>query len=679
MHLYVSSNASSLLQFQRDYEQAIASGADGVEWRLDLLDPSEYDRFQEYEDWLRQRAKHLIITCRSVAQGGRHNGPPADRITRLLEASRFLPQWIDVEFSDHQSPNHFSSASQVLLSAHLPESSPGKVESLLSKMASQSVDGIKLVWPARSVCDSISALDLQRRCKQPASIFCSGDEGIPSRILGRKFGATITYASLRHGDETAAGQLTLDEMLNRYRWKSIDQHTKVFGVIGDPVHHSLGPVVHNAAFDAMKINAVYLPFRVAKESGAFERFLELVDRSPWLDVAGFSMTAPHKESAQKWIGDSLDPLAKRIGAINTLRYGETGWTGTNTDAAAVTSWVCRGLGCSQQELRGVRFDIIGAGGLARAVAVVLRDHGAVVTIHARTIDRAKPWANDFGCSVQPLSDCSRFYGEVLIHCTPVGMEPDLQSSLIQREQLSTRTMVFDSIYCPRRTRLLELAEQAGCRTINGLPLFLEQAALQFEFWTAQPAPREIMLRAAMDASFPDGQNNIILIGSRGSGKTTVGRLLAQRLGWEFVDTDQAIQQQQHRTIAEIFAEYGEEHFRKVECDVIASMSRFRHMVIAAGGGAVENIQNRRQLAQLGRVVWLNADCDELHRRILNDPASVPTRPPLSSHDLKNEIELTLSQRTPHYQSMADVTIDTTQHSPAEVVNKILDHFAGAHA
>lgn len=509
MYLCASLKSLTLVHLQSDFVRAVDDGADLVELRLDRLRPDELDRIRELEAWLRQNGSRLIITFRAADQGGSRHVDTAERAATLFWAAGLGVRFVDFESAHFACltdlkdnlvlPPHSPDVehpSGLLLSEHHFDGRPPRLQNTFLQMTSTAADAIKLVWRARSVQDNFEAFDLLRSQSKPATVFCLGDDGQPSRILGKKFGNLITYCALREGDETAPGQPTLDEMLNLYRWRSINEATCVYGLIGDPVAHSLSPHVYNASFAACELDAVYLPFRVPGDGFAFADFIKAVCDRPWLDIGGFSVTTPHKQNAFLLVEDDLDPVCKRIGAVNTLRFDNGAISGANTDYQAALNWIARGLQCDLPALADKRFDVLGAGGFARAVVAALRLVRANVTIHNRTPDHARILAEAFTCQTTPLDASTRFRGNALINCTTVGMWPDVDRSPIDPHKINPKSVVFDAIYHPIQTRLLKDAHEQGCRTIGGLELFIEQAVMQFAVLTGRIAPREVIYEAA---------------------------------------------------------------------------------------------------------------------------------------------------------------------------------------
>jgi len=268
---------------------------------------------------------------------------------------------------------------------------------------------------------------------------------------------------------------------------NIDGKTKVYGIIGNPVTHSLSPAMHNAAFAALGENRVYLPFGVENVSDA-------VTGLRALDIAGVSVTIPHKESVLAEL-DEIDPIAERIGAVNTIAITTCGnrkkLSGTNTD------WIGANRALEEKiDLKGCRAVILGAGGSARAIGFGLLEAGSSIEICSRTETRGRKLAAVLGCPWKSLAKPELCSGDILINATAVGMSPNDQHSPFSRNALKPFQVVMDIVYVPRRTRLLDDAEQVGCTCVNGLEMLLYQGVAQFELWTGLRAPADVM-RAAL--------------------------------------------------------------------------------------------------------------------------------------------------------------------------------------
>lgn len=263
--------------------------------------------------------------------------------------------------------------------------------------------------------------------------------------------------------------------------------TQVYGIIGNPVSHSLSPAMHNAAFAAMGLNSVYVPFPVTDVAAALTGLKAL-------GVRGVSVTIPHKQAVLAHL-DELDPVAARIGAVNTLVFNDNKVKGYNTDWLGANRALAPHL-----ELAGATVLLLGAGGSARAIGFGLLEAGAAVLIASRSPEPGRALAAQLGCPWHPLADVAQLRADAVVNATSVGMGTMATSSLVPAVALAHFPVVMDIVYAPLSTRLLAEAEAAGCRTIDGLQMLLHQGAAQFELWTGGPAPLSVMageLRAAL--------------------------------------------------------------------------------------------------------------------------------------------------------------------------------------
>lgn len=524
----------------RDLGHALADAARAAEFGGELVE-FRIDRFTDDPEALaqlvEQSALPCILTCRPTWEGGGFEGDDQLRISLLERACRGVrqPSYIDLELAAYQrSANMRRSIGRIvdqpgqrrpvstglILSAHDLVQRPRDLIRKLKAMADEpACRVIKVAWRARSLRDNLKAFEILQQQYKPTIALCMGEFGLASRVLAKKFGALVTFVALDQDAATAPGQPTLDEMKQRYRWDKLRADTAVYGVIGYPVAQSMGPAIHNAAFDAAGVNGVYLPLPIRPE---YEQFKVTV--TSWLDAAalhfrGASVTNPHKQNLLRYVqdrGGEIEPLAAQIGAANTLTIrGDSDGSqlyAANTDYGAALDAVCDGLAIGRDGLADRRVAVIGAGGAARAVVAGLVHHGATVVIYNRTIQNAEALAERFNggpgkavpARLEKLCDsCCELY----INCTPVGMHPNVDETPVPTlaggkgaRGLATRglirgwgpgTVVFDTIYNPVETRLLRDARAAGCRVIPGAEMFVRQAAAQFELWTGHAAPMEL--------------------------------------------------------------------------------------------------------------------------------------------------------------------------------------------
>jgi 3-dehydroquinate dehydratase/shikimate dehydrogenase len=311
-----------------------------------------------------------------------------------------------------------------------------------------------------------------------------GEVGLPARILALREGSALAYAPI--GEATAPGQVSLHALKHLYRAHELTHRTRVYGVIGDPVGHSLSPLLHNTGFLARKIDAVYLPFLVKN----LRDFLRAV---PEFGIRGFSVTIPHKQSILEHLQE-CDPLAAEIGAVNTVVVRRDGaLLGSNTDYLGILRALERKL-----VLPGSRVLIFGAGGVARAAAFALAKAGTEVRICGRREKVARQLAKAVGGEAVSRRALKSETFDAILNATPIGMHPHTQISPLLPRELNCR-IVMDLINRPRMTQLLKLAARKGIATISGVEMFLPQGIAQWELWTGQRAPESAMRKAVLYA------------------------------------------------------------------------------------------------------------------------------------------------------------------------------------
>ena len=488
---------------ERQIDAARAAGADMVELRVDLIGD-----IAAVEDVL--RAAHvlpIILTVRPESQGGHWTANEAERLKLIERLGRLGPEFIDIELAVWKRSAEArrmagelcgeSGGSRLIVSHHDFETTPDDLGGIFDELAQTPADVIKAVFTARETTDTWRVLEQLRRLARERDVIAlaMGEAGIASRVLARKLGGFLTFASLAAGGESAAGQPTIAALRERYGWNTIGRSTRVYGVVGWPVTHSRSPRVHNAAMRAGGVDGVYVPMPVAPDYQAFAAFMDLVARHDWLDVSGLSITLPHKENALRWLrarDGEVDPLAERIGAVNTLTpTGHGRWRGDNTDASGAIA----ALEAGGTSLDGRRVAILGAGGVARAVAVALSQRGCDVTIFGRTRARAERLAQELRCGVADWAERGECAADILINCTPVGLWPDIDDSPMPRGVLRPEQVVLDTIYNPAETRLLRDAAARGCRVSLGTEMFVSQAAGQYLIWHCDPPARDVMAEA----------------------------------------------------------------------------------------------------------------------------------------------------------------------------------------
>ncbi|MFI4859493.1 MAG: shikimate dehydrogenase [Phycisphaerales bacterium JB063] len=504
-----------------DVARAAQAGADLVELRIDPW-ADQHENTEASADGLvrliRESPLPCIVTCRPAWEGGLFDGDDADRISLLEHLGTACaghgPAYFDVELAAYQRSANLRQkihlvadhpgqdtprerGAGLILSSHDFEQRPSDLLRRVADMAdAEGCRVVKVAWYARSLRDNLEAFELLTAKHKPTIALCMGEFGLPSRVLARKFGALLTFAALGDDEQTAPGQPTVQQLKRRYRWDHIGPATQVFGVIGDPVGHSMSPAIHNAGFDAVGYDGVYLPMRIPPEYEHFKATVDAWLNDPRLDFRGASVTIPHKQNLLRFVeeqGGEIEPLAAKIGAANTLHKRDDGslYAG-NTDYAALLDAVCDALDIERDVLAGTPVAIRGAGGAARAAVAGFTHYGAHVTVHNRTPGNAAALAQAFDAQHAALDAVDLSATDILINCTPVGMHPHVDASPIEiahcASPIAHPPLVFDTIYNPHETQLLRDAKAIGCKTIPGIEMFVRQAAAQFETWTGHAAP-----------------------------------------------------------------------------------------------------------------------------------------------------------------------------------------------
>lgn len=490
---------------------AVAAAATAREMWRQLREALRYTRTVELRlDWIENdrelrrflvrlkrsrisRQAALIATCRRREAGGHFTKGVLAQLGVLSRAIRSGCAWTDVEVEGVDSIPGFTldlctAGARRILSYHDFAKTPGKAalarlsRKLEGTARTARFDAVKMATQCDSIRDSLQVLALAR-AKQNVIAVPMGEIATPARILALREGSALAYAPVEMA--TAPGQVSLTEMKVRYRSGKLDGQTRVYGVIGDPIAHSLSPVLHNTGFQARRVNAVYLPFRVKE----LRDFLKCAES---LGIEGFSVTLPHKERILRHL-DGCDPLAAEIGAVNTVVVrGQGKLFGYNTDYVGVLRALERRMPIARS-----RVLIFGAGGAARAVAFALAQGGASVSIYARRPERARKLARAVHGEAIPRAALQREFFDAIVNATPVGMYPRATQSPLEARELNCR-LVFDTIYRPRETKLLRLAARRRIETISGLEMFLAQGIAQWEIWMGERAPERAMRRAAVE-------------------------------------------------------------------------------------------------------------------------------------------------------------------------------------
>lgn len=434
------------------------------------------------------REATAIATCRRKENGGNFAGTLTAELEILLKAAQSGCQIVDleVESAEETKPAQLvklREAGAALLVSFHDFTRTRSLEQAADRIEAFKPDFVKVVSTARSLADNLAVLRLieDRSLASHVVGIAMGEEGLLSRVLGPRAGAAFTFASFSDGTETAPGQVSAHTLRELYRVDHLDTATRIFGVAGNPISHSLSPLMHNTAFRREVVNAVMLPLKVK----SLDDLLTVVRELP---LAGVAVTMPLKQEVLPHLAN-MDSLTARIGACNTLRTGADGKLyGFNTDVAGVVRPLEKRL-----KLKGARVAVLGAGGAARAAVFGLVEQGAEVFIVNRTHETAVALARQAKAKALKHEAFAKQQFDVLINSTPCGMKGSKQALPIAERELNAK-LVFDMVYNPMETPLLKLARARGIAVVSGVEMFVQQGARQFEIWTGKPAPEAEMQR-----------------------------------------------------------------------------------------------------------------------------------------------------------------------------------------
>jgi 3-dehydroquinate dehydratase/shikimate dehydrogenase len=355
-------------------------------------------------------------------------------------------------------------------------------------MSALPADYYKVVSTATTLYDNVAMMKFLEKQSERLSVIgmCMGEQGIISRVLGVRAGSVFTFASVSPEEKTAPGQVTAQELRSTYRIEQLDAATRIYGVVGDPVAHSLSPTIMNAALRRENVNGVY----VALHAKTLKDLLGCVRDIP---IHGLSITMPYKEAILQHL-DNTDSHTTKIGACNTVVRAQDGKLyGFNTDTAGVVRPLEQRI-----PLEKAKILVLGAGGAARAAVFGLKERGAEIYILNRTAGPAQKLAHQARARIiKRAADLKKQSFDVIINATPVGMGNSRESPL-KEDEINTK-FVFDMVYDPVETRLIQLAKARGAEVIPGIEMFVHQAARQFEIWTGKPAPWDEMLSVVQKA------------------------------------------------------------------------------------------------------------------------------------------------------------------------------------
>ena len=502
-----------------------AEVADIIELRLDCLDEDELGAaLSQLPRLFAETTRPFINTFRPAEQGGRRAlgvqerlgfwrtlaGHLREAIARAHTDARTHsaaapPFFADIELDLFESPHAGALRDafdemlkaerlKLICSHHDFRGTHADLGPLFERMARTPAQVLKIATQAEEITDCLAVmrlLELARRAGRELIAIAMGEAGLLTRVLAPSRGAYLTYGSLDSAQATAPGQTSARELRELYRVERISERTLVTGLVGSPVAHSFSKQIHNAAFRARGLDAVFIPFEVADADAFARRMAHPRTREISWSLRGLSVTAPHKQAIMARL-DWVEPKASEIGAVNTVLVEGGELRGYNTDAEAALMPLS-GL----VEPDGARVAVIGAGGAARALLWALHGRGAHSTVFARDTQRARATAEDFGARVAALDGASFDGFDLVVNTTPLGTRGAREDETpATAAALRGARVAYDLVYNPALTRFLREARAAGCETVGGLPMLVAQAAEQFKLWTGADAPLEVMREAA---------------------------------------------------------------------------------------------------------------------------------------------------------------------------------------
>ena len=471
-----------------EWEAAAKAGVDLVELRLDCL-----RRDPDLKRILKERPTPMVLTVRRGVDGGLWRGNEEKRQQLIREAIALGVDYVDLEMDIADKIRRFGKTKRII-SYHNLKTTPVDLQDIAEKCEELDPDIVKIATSATTLAEASRVLHLGVTGKFPTIPIAMGEIGIFTRILGAKFGAPFTYAGFNPERVFAAGMLQYPVLKKDYLYNQIDSKTEVYGVLGDPIEQSLSPAIHNAAFRALGMNKVLVPFLVP--NGELEAFFrELL----WLELKGCSVTIPHKEALVPLL-QQKEGAVERTGSCNTIVIDNEGRrVGYNTDYRAAMDALETGMGGRRRRGGGDQPPDRqagahpGGGGSGPIHRFWPDAGGAHLTITNRHDERATALAEEVGCRMVTWSQRATVIADVIVNCTPVGMHPGVDDTPLPPSAFPrTGIVVFDTVYHPEHTMLLKLARERQAVTISGVDMFLRQAALQFKIYTGKEAPLDIM-------------------------------------------------------------------------------------------------------------------------------------------------------------------------------------------
>jgi 3-dehydroquinate dehydratase / shikimate dehydrogenase len=464
-----------------------------LEFRLDYL-AKPLPALPKLKQFLAERSTiTAVATCRRSVNGGKFKGTIAAELEILQKAASSGFHLVDLELQSAEAIksselDKLRARGAALIISYHDFQTTKDLDGIFERIRPYEPEFIKIVSTAKSLSDNVVMMHFLERTRDLANLvgICMGDQGIISRVLGIRAGSVFTFAAATEGEETGPGQIAARTLNDTYRIGQIDAATRVFGVCGNPLKHSLSPIMMNTAFRRETVNAVYL----ALQTGKLSDVLKLVRDVP---LHGLSVTMPFKQEVLKHL-ENTDPVSAEIGACNTIVRGQDGKLyGFNTDVGGIVRPLERRL-----PLNGAKVLVLGAGGAARAAVFGLAHKGAEVLVLNRTSETARKLARAAKVKTIKREQVAKSNFDVIVNATPIGMHGVKPQSILEAKELNAR-LVFDLVYNPVDTPLVRMAREKGIPVITGVEMFVQQGARQFEIWTGKPAPEVEMLRVVVHA------------------------------------------------------------------------------------------------------------------------------------------------------------------------------------
>ena len=471
-----------------EHQRLADEGIKLIELRVDFL-----RRDPEVKRLIASRPSATIITARRQQDGGLWKESEEKRLTLLRTAIAAEPEFVDLEFDIADKIPPFGKTRRII-SYHNPRTMPVSLESLHREMSAKKPYFIKIAVTPKTIDEMYRFLNFVQQKNEEAKQLgekgvrvigiCMGEMGKAARILSKRFGIPYTYSMFSEDRIIAPGMLVYRELLDLYHYEQLNQETTVFGIIGNPVGHSLSPLVHNRAFVEQNINAVYVPLQIDESCVA-----DLIRLAPEFGLHGLSVTIPHKVAVISHL-TKADPAVEKIGACNTIVFRQKGErVGYNTDYIAAITGIEGVYGGNildeESVLKNKTALVLGSGGAGKALAYGLVQRGAMVTVTDIDADRAVELAKHLGSEYTKWDMRESIQPDIVVNCTPLGMYPNVEETPYARSALRSNMLVFDAIYNPEHTLLIKTAQERGCKVVTGVEMFVGQACYQFKLFTGE--------------------------------------------------------------------------------------------------------------------------------------------------------------------------------------------------